>query len=294
MLGWNRIRAVWREWRLALPHCAEPGCKLDAWWKLGTQHGGIELQGRWYCSPQCFEPAAQRTFQRAVGSVVPTPRAQHRIPLGLLMLSRGQLDNTQLRAALEAQQARGEGRLGQWLEKLGYASESQITSALGLQWACPVIPPMAASDLDCTRLVPLGLLQQFRMLPVHFSRPRQLMHVAFAEAVDYTALYAIGQMLDCRTEACVISSSTMTRVLEAIGHRRRFGEVRFEGWKDASELAHITCGYALKVGASRVRIVTCSEQIWTRLEGEAITDLLFRRCHAKEVPGEAFPEQLPA
>jgi hypothetical protein len=64
---------------------------------------GYSLDGHWYCSPVCFEHA----LVSAIGQFLPgapQPRAKdHRIPLGLLMLSRGLVDNEQLKKALKAQ-----------------------------------------------------------------------------------------------------------------------------------------------------------------------------------------------
>jgi hypothetical protein len=192
------------------------------------------------------------------------------------MLSRGQLDNAQLRAALDAQRAKG-GRIGRWLEKLGFATEQQITAALGLQWACPVVTPLAA-ETDCAALLPFRLMTQFRMLPIHFAAASRLMYVAFSEGIDYTALYAIEQMLDCRTEPCLISSSAMARAFERIGHQRRPGELLFESWRDVTEMARITSSAALKLGAQQARIVTCGNYVWVRLQADAeIANLLLRR-----------------
>jgi Type II secretion system (T2SS), protein E, N-terminal domain len=273
---WDRISTAWRVWESALPRCAQPNCEAGS--RRFFRQAGTHLQGTWYCSPQCLEKAARQHFMRAAVAVLPTPRAQHRVPLGLLMLSRGHLDNSQLRSALQAQRRDGRGRIGHWLEKLGFATEQQVTAALGLQWACPVVPPLYAGDLDCARLLPFRLMQQFRMLPIHFSRVNRVIFVAFSEGVDYTALYAIEQMLECRTEACVVSSSAMTQVLERMAHARRSGELLFEGWRDANEMAHITCGCMLKLGARAVRIVACGGYVWVRLTAESgQVDLLFRR-----------------
>src|SRR5215813_2532658 len=128
LLRW--ISNSWQKWETALPRCAAENCPRDVWGNRVLARQGIHLQGAWYCSPQCFEAAARRHFMRAAVAVLPTPRAQHRIPLGLLMLSRGELDNRQLRSALQAQHDDGCGLIGAWLEKLGFATEQQITTAL--------------------------------------------------------------------------------------------------------------------------------------------------------------------
>lgn len=279
----------------ALPRCGERECSLArrTWRRIRWWNARIRLHGCWYCAPQCFENAARQCFFRVSAVVVPPARVQHRIPIGLLMLSRGQLTNRQLRSALEAQQASGRHRIGEWMEKLGFATEQQVTAALGLQWACPVLAPGANRDAGCARLLPHRLLERFRMLPVQFVAATRVFHLAFSDGIDYPALYAIEQMLDCRTEPCLVSRSTMDQALERMGHEPRSGDMLFESWRDPAEMARITCGYVLKLGAEDVRIVGCGEYIWVRLEaGREVINLLFQHPHAmpgEEAPGQSYP-----
>ncbi|MGB7586754.1 MAG: hypothetical protein WBM11_18070 [Terriglobales bacterium] len=200
------------------------------------------------------------------------------MPLGLLMISRGQLTNPQLRSALEAQRVHGHHRLGEWLEKLGFATEQQITAALARQWACPVLTPSANCDPGCTRLLPYHLLENSRMLPVQFVSATRTFHLAFCDGIDYVALYAIEQMLDCRTQPCLATRSAVAQALQQLGHERRSGDMLFEGWREPSDLARITCGYVLKLGASDVRLAGYGSFIWARLSsGQDIANLLFHR-----------------
>jgi len=268
----------------SFPHCARIGCTRAAWLRLLPGYG-IRLQQQWYCSPQCFEIAVRRCFARASTPASAPPRAQHRIPLGLVLLSRGQLSNAQLRSALQAQRDSGRGRIGQWLEEMGFATEPQVTAAMGLQWACPVLPASALASADLSPTLPIRLLEAFRMLPVHFSRERVL-YLAFSEGVDYTAMHAIEQALPCRTEACLVGSSAMDAVLARLGQHRRAADYVFEDPLSDSEMARISCGCVIKMGAREVRIVACGDYIWVRLETESDpVNLLFRRRGLDSVAG---------
>jgi hypothetical protein len=295
----------WREWMAALKHywaealprCEDRGCNRvrGVWRRLCWRRGGTRLHGAWYCSPQCFEGALQKRFVRASMSVVPPQPIRHRIPLGLLMLSRGQVTNRQLRSALETQRIKGDGRIGHWLEELGFATEHQVTAALGLQWACPVLPALRAQDTDCSQMLPFRLLERFRMLPVRFVAQTNLLFMAFCEGVDYTALYAIEQIMGCRTEPCLISPSLMDLALEQLAHAPRSRDLLFESSREAAEMARIACGYALKLGADDVRIAGCGVYIWARLQRndkEEVTNLLFQRpVPALEGPRLSFKNQ---
>jgi hypothetical protein len=249
------------------------------WRRFRWRHGTIRLHDSVYCGPSCFESAARQQFARLRATVVPSSPVRHRIPLGLVMISRGQLTNQQLRSALTLQREKGYRRLGEWLENLGFATEQQVTAALAQQWACPVLTPKASCDSTCSRLLPYHLLVTSRILPVQFVASTRTFHLAFGDGIDYCALYAIEQMLDCRTQACLATRSAVGRALQLIEHERRPGELLFEGWRDASEMARITCGYVLKLGAKAVRLVACGGLIWARLStGPDVANLLFHGC----------------
>jgi Type II secretion system (T2SS), protein E, N-terminal domain len=281
MMAWGaRLSDARSRWQRAHPRCAQRDCNLARrlWHRISWWHGSIRLRGSSYCARQCFEKAARESFADACAPVVAASPARHRVPLGLLMLSRGQLTHWQLQTALAAQRGSGHRRIGEWLEELGFASEAQVTAALGLQWACPVLAWRAPRDSACVRMLPLRLLERVRMLPVQFVAATRTFYVAFCDGIDYTALYAIEQMLDCRTEACLVGRSSMDRELERMGHESRGGDLLFESWRAPAAMAQITCGYALKAGAEEVRIVGCGEYVWVRLEaGRKVSTLLFRR-----------------
>src|SRR5579864_8178757 len=79
---------------------------------------GICLQGLWYCSPECFEHAARTTLMRLLPAKEEEPRRQHRIPIGLLLLSRGTISDGQLKQALLLQREQGGGRIGKILREI--------------------------------------------------------------------------------------------------------------------------------------------------------------------------------
>lgn len=269
----------------AVPTCGEQDCGLRRrlWRRFRWRHGSIRLHGVPYCSPGCFESAVQQHFERLCVTALSAPPVCHRVPLGLLMISRGQLTNPQLRSALEAQRESGQHRLGEWLERLGFATEQQVTAALAQQWACPLLSTNLSRDPHCTRLLPYRLLESFHILPVQFVAATRTFHLAFGDGIDYSALYAIEQMLDCRTQVCLSTRSGVEQALQLLGQERRPRELVFEGRRDASEMARIACGYVLKLGAEQVRLAACRGFTWARLStGCDVADLLF--CQPPEGP----------
>ncbi len=126
---------AWREfWLKAAPPCGHADCQhtQSLWGRLRGRPGGVVIQGSRYCRDECLERALTIALARIphASKRVATP---HRVPLGLLLLSRQQLTVEQLRTALAAQKRAGRGRIGDWLLTLGFVSEQQVTAALARQ-----------------------------------------------------------------------------------------------------------------------------------------------------------------
>src|ERR1700744_4318374 len=80
---------------------------------------GVLLQGRWYCSPACFEHAILLVYSDLIKIPDRPPSRQHRVPPCLLLLGRGIINEDELKAAFFAQKEQGTACLGRWLVRLG-------------------------------------------------------------------------------------------------------------------------------------------------------------------------------
>jgi len=232
------------------------------------------MQGERYCRTECLELALIKLFARGRPVFRRAAIASHRIPLGLLLLSRKQLTAAQLRAALEAQRAASGGKskskekkIGAWVQELGFATEGQVTAALACQWSCPVLrtgPGMLGTSRFS--LIPVLLLESFQMMPVELVEATGTLLIAFSEGIDYTVLYAIERMLGYRTEACLVCPSTLQKSLQAQARHRESSDVVFDRVENLSECVHIIGSYAAKVRAEELRFARCGEHLWIRLE----------------------------
>jgi Type II secretion system (T2SS), protein E, N-terminal domain len=273
-IAWNKL------WRKENPGCSARSCTHahNIWSRMRRQQTSIRVHGVRYCVPECLEGALHAAIKTA-GSVAQPNPAGHRIPLGLVLLSRQQLTAPQLRSALDAQRSAGRGRIGEWLQDMGFADERQITAALARQWSCPILqtntPVLNPVVLP---QIPLLLLGLFQMIPISFVAATAMLHVAFADGIDYSVLYAIERMLDCRTQPCVVLPSLLRESLSALGERRSATEFVFDRVSDISELVGIVSNYAVRVSAREIRLAFCGPYSWVRLEcasGQTL-DLLLR------------------
>lgn len=294
-----------------LRRCQNVGC--ERWRGLGPRTLPLRWEEHWFCSPECFQAGAELALAGLmIGLAAPRPRA-HRVPLGLILLRRGFITSSQLQAALAAQRAAGQGRLGDWLQRLAGVGEAQITAGLADQWSCPVFPlPSPQNDGDSGAgvevpsalrgLLPLGLLEAYGMAPAHLVPARRELYLACREGLDRSALYAVERMLGLRVEACMADASAVDARLRALGARKRErsaapvglaydrprrgqdarergGETNFDSPFAAAELAACVRGYAVKLRLTSARAARCGEFLWVRLQsggGQARHDLLFR------------------
>lgn len=259
------------------PVCALASCgnSSSRWQRVWRRSGGIFLQGLFYCCPQCVETALITQLTQ-LSSAKTTALPPHRIPLGLLMVARGRLTYPEVAAALEVQRRARYGTIGDWFEKLGFATEQEVTSALGLQWGCPVASSLDSGVLPPFCQIPLPILNALQMLPLHYAATTQTLSLACGRRVDHAALYSIEKIVGCKTQACVGGSKSIAWQLERMRQRPRPNEVQFGPMRDASEIGRIGLSYITKLGAQDVKVERVGQFIWLRLKvGSSFTDLTF-------------------
>ena len=235
------------------------------------------MRGSWYCLDGCLERALTEALAPTSSTTLRT--GPHRVPLGLQLLSRNQLTAEQLREALAAQRAAGYGRIGDWLQTLGFVTEKQVTAALARQWSCPVLQSEnLAAQLSRVCEIPVALLEAFVMVPVNYVAATRTLFIAFSEGIDYSVLYAIEQMLGCRTEPCLAVPSRLRQSLDKLVAHRAESELVFDRIADVAELAGIVRSYCVRTAASEIRVAACGAQLWVRLfrPGRRSLDLLLR------------------
>jgi len=286
---------AWQEfWQKRAPRCELRECvgSRTLWRRIRGKSRRVRMSGSWYCLEGCLEHALADAIRRPPSTVQRTA-GPHRIPLGLQLLSRDHLTAEQLRAALAAQRSAGWGRIGEWLQALGYVTEQQVTAALARQWSCPVLQSENLPPQPCrTFEIPVTLLESFVMVPVNFVAATRTLFIAFGEGIDYTVLFAIEQMLGCHTEPCLAVPSRLRQSLRALVAHRAQSDLVFDRIADVSELARIVRSYCLRVSASEIRVASCGALLWVRLlhRSRRPLDLLLRPAREAPQPGRsAYP-----
>jgi hypothetical protein len=186
--------------------CAGPGCRTG-WLRLWRGRSAPIFEDGWTCSPECTLQQMRAAVAREIdGRASARPAHRHRVPIGLLMMEQGWITSEQLRRAMEAQKAAGNGRLGDWLVAQKSASEELVTRALGLQWSCPVL---SLDNYDCSSLTvatPRLFVDGFGVLPLRLAAG-QVLYLGFAENLDPSLALAVERMNGLRVESGIVRQS---------------------------------------------------------------------------------------
>ncbi|MGB9417921.1 MAG: hypothetical protein WCB58_16505 [Acidobacteriaceae bacterium] len=136
---------------------------------------------------------------------LPAERAL-RMPLGLILLSRGWISHRELQEALAAQRRAQNGRIGEWLRRLHGVSEETITKALGIQWNCAVLP-LGIQGLELTRpLIPAFLRKRYGLALLRQGSDRTL-YLAGKHRAEHAAARAMEHMLREPVHAAFLEDS---------------------------------------------------------------------------------------
>jgi hypothetical protein len=215
----------------------------------------------WFCSPRCLEESLEAHLRGCFFEDHRLAPIRTTMPMGLMMLARGVISDPQLRDAMAMQRSSGE-KIGACLQRLGFVSFQDIASVVATQWGCPVFPADSVQP-GCSMLVPLSLIERYRMLPVHLVGQGRRLFVGFCDKVNHSALISIEHMLGCDTEACIIPEP---KLIEVLDYRKRdtTGEVAVSRPTTAAETSRMIRSYAQQTGAEGIRLRAVDGNIWVR------------------------------
>jgi len=271
-----KSESVWQKWA---PKCANPKCSAKSLLQtIHRRHDGLIVDGHRYCSSGCFEQAVKRMIKEVINSEGKPAKARNsRVPLGLLLLQRGILTAEQLKIALAQHKSTGLN-FGDVLQRLGFATEQQVTAAVAAQWACPVFA-VGDRQLENQLHIPRQCLELYRMLPVHYSEHRLL--VGFVSSVKYQILSTIGHITSCTVVPCFITGRDYESQLKSPSTSFvRDQEVVFEEVMDPTAMARVVTEHVTKLEAKQLRMGQCRDYFWVRIwRNNEETDLLFRMQH---------------
>jgi|SRR5579883_282205 hypothetical protein len=245
------------------PQCGNPNCK-SGWLRLWRSRDVPVFEGKWACSTLCARELIESAVLREVHGGMGAPVVhQHRVPLGLLLLSQKQITQEQLRRALDAQAKAGTGRLGEWLVRQKAAAPEQVARALAAQWGCPVLSVDNFHAAMMAPALPRLLADSFGVLPLR-TAGQTLLYLAFESRPDSCITLALERMTGLKCEAGVLCDSEFERAHAAL-LRASFPKVRLLEATSLRGVAHAMTAMVEERRPVEARLVRMHNYLWLRL-----------------------------
>jgi hypothetical protein len=186
--------------------CGNRECRTG-WLQLFRSRSTPRFEEKWACSPGCMERMVADAVRSQIESWEPVSEERAlRMPLGLILLSRGWISHRELQESLAAQRCAQSGRIGEWLHRLHGVSEETIAKALAIQWSCAVLRS-GMPGLEFARpLVPAFLRRRYGLALLR-QGPDATLYLAGKYRAEHAAARAMEQMLREPVHAAFLEDS---------------------------------------------------------------------------------------
>ena len=183
--------------------CANPECRTG-WLRLFRSRAFFRFEEKWVCSATCMERVIADAVRGQIESWQPAPAERAlRMPLGLILLSRGWISHRELQEALAAQGRAQEGRIGEWLHHLHGISEETIAKGLAIQWNCAVLPSGMPGLEPAPALLPAVLRRRYGLALLR-QGPDAALYLAGKYRPEHAAARAVEHMIHESVHAAFI------------------------------------------------------------------------------------------
>ena len=227
---------------------------------LVNRGAGYQLDGKWYCSPSCFQEAAsQQLSDQRLAPEWPTTGPR----IGSLLVHQQALSAASLRLALRSQ-AVTRLPLGRQLEQMGLVSGAAVLRALSTQAG---VSYLAAIDLSQVRSVtaplPTATLGELGLVAVDVSADEKRLKVACVAPVPWSVLRAIDRVTGWTAEPLLVSDSDWQKLITALAER---GQSQAIPVTDVEDAAALTTRLAHEKRAHEVIMARVDPFILVRME----------------------------
>ncbi len=237
------------------------------------------FEKEWTCGRQCLARAVHAAVRREFrNGHTSESRIRHRIPLGLILQTRGIITANELREAVLLQEQTG-GRLGDVLLSHFRVDEREVAAAIAAQWHAPLwhLPSVPPGEL--LRLAPLQLFRLNATLPVRLIGTQ--LSLASADGVDPPMALALERMHGVNVESGIAVSSSLDAAWSTIsnGPQQSFEEVQCDDADDIGRRLTRTIESTQPVESRAVRV---GRRMWLRLWLEPAA-LAGGPCHGHDI-----------
>ncbi len=229
------------------------------------------FEGNTFCSETCLRDHIEgelidRWYRLQQGKSHPIRRPK----LGTILLQTSFVTADQLDTAINMQRLNQEGRLGEWLLRLGFVEERQITLALSQQYGLPVIH-LDKSDPkpDAVKMIPGKVAKCSKLIPLGLDEEKKSLCIAVNTPVDFNSHEAIRRMVGRSLIAYVSDQSTILSLLERWYEPEDLdlsSAATFHSQDELLDISKTIVSSALIQRADNIQMELVEEYLWARLE----------------------------
>jgi hypothetical protein len=186
-----------------------------------------------------------------------------RMPLGLILLSRGWISHRELQDALAAQRRAGHGRIGEWLHHLHGVSEETVAKGLAIQWSCAVLPSGMPGFEPVPALIPAFLQKRYDFALLR-QGPDAALYLAGKYRPEHAAARAVEHMLREPVHAAFIEDRAWCCAVVDAADDAQLEITELENPGRDGAAAHI-CKLIERVRPYDARLVRVHDHLWLRI-----------------------------
>ena len=228
-------------------------------------------EGNPFCSDMCLKTHFQyelkdkwHRLQLGKRRAIPRPK------LGTILMQTAFLTRDQLDQAVRLQAEVRQGRIGEWLLRLGYVEEHQVSAALARQFGLPLINlkhPQA--NTEALRLIPGKIARCSNLIPVGFDDSQTTLRVAVSAPVNFNSQEAIRRMVGKGIIAYIGDESAIEHLMEEWYEPEDLDLSTVPAFRSLDDLVGIgndIINAAIRDRAQDVQAELTDEFFWVRLD----------------------------
>lgn len=270
---------------MSKPKCQWKGCTpahLDLTFLTGKRKLP-HFDNQYYCSQDCLRSHLQlelaERWQRLEHD---TLRKTLRPKLGTILLQTTPLTPEQLQEAVHLQKQHQNGRLGEWLMRLGFLEERQITQAVAKQFSLPIIDlKHSGAKLEALQLLPGTLAKPSLCLPVSLDDHQTTLRIAMMGPVNFNLQEAIRRMLNKSVLVYIGDRSAIQSLLDRCYRDEENEQASLPGYSSLNDLLKIADGIvdaAVEGKAENIQAELLADFFWVRFDFQARShNVVYRR-----------------
>ena len=254
-------------------NCHRKGCtRIRSEFNIfGNRRRFPRFDGNTFCSASCLKMHMEdglsvrwRRQQLEKAQTIPRPK------LGTILMQTAFVTRAQLEEAVEHQKKSREGRIGEWLCRLGFVEEHQITEALARQYGLPLINlRKSIANRDAVRMIPGKVAKCSSLIPVGFDDDQSALRVAVCGPVNFNSQEAIRRMVRKGIVAYMSDQSAIQELL----HKHYDPEdldlnnvPTFRSLEGLIEAGNEMVDRAMELRAQNIQAELVQEFFWVRLD----------------------------